>query len=138
MTWNGSRYTARTEPDFNWSVWFLEFNGQTWAYALILQYKETAFIVKTSYDERYRRFQPGIYINNAAIRELFNKRQVRKIDWLTDLPFHRNWTSMCLPRVGVKLSQKGVIPTIAGFVLASAYTRNIRSCVGQLGKHFVR
>lgn len=125
MIWKGSKHTARTEPSFKWNVWFLELNDQTLAYSLVLQYKEMAFIVKTSYDERYKRFYPGIYVNNAAIRELFNKRQNRKIDWLTDLPFHRNWTSMCLPRVRVMMSRKSVLPSIMGFVLGSEYTRNI-------------
>lgn len=108
MIWKGLQYTARTEPDFKWSVWFLELNDQTLAYTLVLQYKEEAFIVKTSYDERYKKFYPGIYVNNAAICELFNKRQVRNIDLLADLPFHRTWTSICLPRVRVMIARKGV------------------------------
>ena len=129
MIWKGSQYTARIEPDFKWRAWFLELNDQTLAYSLVLQYKETAFIIKTSYDERYKRFFPGIYVNNAAIRELFNKRQVRKIDWLTDLPFHRNWTSICLPRVRVMMSRKSVLPTIMGHVLTSEFTRNILDAI---------
>lgn len=125
MIWNGAQYTARIEPDFKWSVWFLELNDQTLAYSLVLQYKEMAFITKTSYDERYKRFYPGIYVNNAAIREIFNKRQVKIIDLLTDLPFHRTWTSICLPRVKVMMSRKSVVPAILGYVLTSEYTRKI-------------
>jgi len=108
MIWKGAQYTTKTEPKFNWSIGFLELNGQTLAYSLFLQYKGVAFDVKTSYDARYKRFYPGVYVNNATIRELFNKRQVRNIDFLTDLPFHRIWTSICLPRVKVMMSQKGV------------------------------
>lgn len=125
MIWNGAQYMARIEPNFKWSVWFLELNEQTIAYALVLQYKKVAFIVKTSYDKRYKKLQPGIYINNEAIRDLFNKRQVGKIDYLTDLPFHRNWTSICLPRVKVMMSRRGIVPIIMGYVFASEYTRNI-------------
>jgi len=125
--WRGAQYTSRTESDFNWRVWFLELNDQTLAYSMVLEYKETAFIVKTSYDERYKRLQPGIYINNVAIRELFEKGKVRKIDWLTDLPFHRNWTSLCLPRVRVTMSRKGILSHIMAHVMASEYTRNISS-----------
>lgn len=125
MIWNASQYTARTGPDLKWKVWFLELNDKTLAYSLVLEYKEVAFIMKTSYDERYKRFYPGIYVNNVAIRELFNKRQIRKIDLLTDLPFHRTWTSICLPRVRVMMWRKSVLPTIMGHVLASEYTKNI-------------
>jgi len=107
MIWKGSQYTARTQPDFKWSIWFLELNDQPLAYTLVLQYKGMAFLMKTSYDERFKRFSPGMYILNTAIRELFHKREVRNIDFLTDFPFERTWTSMCLPRVRVMMSPKG-------------------------------
>lgn len=125
VLWEGSQRTARTEPDFKWSVWFLKLNDRALAYTFVLQYKKAAFIVKTSYKEPYKKFYPGIYVNNSAIRELFNSRQVRKIDWLTDLPFHRNWTSICLPRVRVTMSRQGVFLTIMAYVSASPYTRNV-------------
>jgi len=123
MIWKASQYTARTEPNFDWKVWFLELNGQTLAYTLVLQYKETAYIVKTSFDEEYRKFQPSIYINNAAIRELFEEGQARHIDWLSDLPFHRNWTEISMPRVEVMMSRSGVIRTITEFVLPNVPAR---------------
>jgi hypothetical protein len=129
MIWEGAQYTARTEPDFKWSVWFLELNDQTLAYTLVLQYKEVAFVIKTSYDERYKKFYPGLYVNNVAIRELFNKRQVRNIDLLADLPFHRTWTSMCLPRARVMMWRKGLIPNIIGSLLVSAYVRKILNVI---------
>jgi len=112
MIWKAAQYTARTEPGFKWSVWLLELDGKTLAYCLFLQYKGVAFDVKTSYDARYKRFYPGVCINNAAINEMFKKREVRRIDFLTDLPFHRTWTSMCLPRVRVTMSRKGVSSTL--------------------------
>lgn len=118
VTWNGAQCTATTELDFKWRVWFLELSGQTVAYALVLQYKETAFIVKTSYNARYKRFYPGIYVNNAAIRELFNKRKVKTIDFLTDLPFERKWASLCLPRVRILMSRNSVLPLVIGFALS--------------------
>jgi len=124
IIWRGSKH-SETEPSFKWGVWFLELNGKTVAYSLVLQYKKSAFIVKTSYDDRYRGFYPGIYVNNFAIRELFDKRQVRRIDWLTDLPFHRNWTNTCLPRVRVMMSPKDIVPATMAFVLASEHARNI-------------
>ena len=118
MICKAAQYTARTEPDFKWSVWFLEFNDQPLAYTLVLQYKKVAFIMKTSYNQRYKRYYPGIYILNEVIRELFRKREVRTIDFLTDLPFHRTWTSTCLPRVRVVMSQKG-----ASSIILSAITK---------------
>jgi len=122
MVWRASQYTARTVPNFVWKVWFLELNGQTLAYTLVLQYKDTAYIVKTSFDDGYRKFQPSIYINNVAIRELFKERQVKNIDWLTDLHFHRNWTNISIPRVNVMMSRSSVIRTMIKFVLPNIPT----------------
>jgi hypothetical protein len=107
-----SQHTAKIEPTFKWNVWFLELNNQTLAYLLVLQYKEVAFLTKTSYDERYREFYPGQYLRNSVIRELFNETQVKSIDFLSDLPHHQTWTSVCLQRVRVTLA-KGVLPIIA-------------------------
>lgn len=129
MIWKGLQHTVKNEPDLNWTVRFLELDEQPLAYSLIIQYKEMAFCMKTSYDDRYKRFYPGIYINNEAIRELFNKRQVKKIDFLTKLPFHRNWTSIWTPRARVIMSRKSLIPAIIGYMLASEHTKNILSVI---------
>ncbi len=125
MAWNGSQYTTRTEPSFNWSFWFLDLNNQTLAYALVFQYKEVAFIVKTSYDERYKKFYPGIFVINAAIRELFGRRQVKKIDFVTDLPFMETWTSLSLPRIGVIMSRRNILQVIIRFAFANENMKNV-------------
>jgi hypothetical protein len=125
MVWAGSQYMAKTEPDFKWSVWLLELNDQTLAYLLACQYKEVAYFTKTSYDGRYKRFTPGIYICNAAIRELFNKHRIRKVDFLTDLPFMETWTSLCSPRVRIVMSRKRVPHAIIKFVLSSKSIKGI-------------
>jgi CelD/BcsL family acetyltransferase involved in cellulose biosynthesis len=117
---NGAQHTARIEPNFKWNVWFLELNNQTLAYNLVLQYKKVAFMTKMSYDDRYRRFYPGVYLANFVIRELFKKEQVKSIDFLTDLPFLRNWTSISLNRIRVMLA-KGVVPTIVRSRLVNEY-----------------
>ena len=125
VIWNGALRTAQTASDFNWRIWFLEVNDTAIAYALVFQYKETAFIVKTSYDERYKRFYPGIFVINAAIRGLLNGGQVKKIDFLTNLPFMETWTSLSLPRVGVTMSRKSILSIMIRFVLSNGNARNI-------------
>jgi CelD/BcsL family acetyltransferase involved in cellulose biosynthesis len=125
MIWNGSQYMAKAEPKFSWSACFLELDGQTLAYVLVLQYKDVAYIAKTSYDRRFRRLYPGIYVNNAAIRELFNRGQTSKIDFSTDLPFHRTWTSTCTPRVRVVIARKGTLSKLIGFGLANQRLKRI-------------
>jgi hypothetical protein len=129
MVWNGSQQTTETDPSFNWNVWFLDLNDQTLAYALVFQYKEVAFIVKTSYDERYKKLYPGIFIVNEAIRELFGRGQVKKIDFLTDLPFMETWTSLSLPRVGAIMSRKNILQTIIRFAFANEKVKSILNMI---------
>jgi hypothetical protein len=125
MIWNGSQHMAKVEPEFSWSAWFLELGGQTMAYVLVLQYKDVAYIAKTSYDKRFRKFSPGIYVQNVAIRELFNRGRIRKIDFSTDLPYHRIWTSTCMPRVRVVMARTGPLSTLIRFALANQGLKRI-------------
>jgi CelD/BcsL family acetyltransferase involved in cellulose biosynthesis len=125
-----SHKTAESEA-LTFEVWFLVLNEQELAYSLVVTYKETAFIAKTSYDQRYRSLYPGIYVNNAAIKELFIKRQVKLIDWNTDLPFHRNWTSICPPRIRILISQRSAVPKMLSFLGGSTRTRDFRLTIGR-------
>ncbi len=102
---------ARIEPNFKWSSWFLELEGKTIAYILVIKYKEVAYLVKTSYDEQYKKYYPGIIVQNSAIQQLFAEQQNEYIDFLSDLPYLKAWTDQCLPRISVQLT-KGVIPPI--------------------------
>jgi len=124
VIWNGALRTTQTVPDFNWKIWFLEAGEKTLAYAMIFIYRETAFIVKTSYDERYKRFYPGIFVINEAIRDLLNERQVKRIDFLTDLPFMKTWTSLSLPRVGLVMSKRSMLQPLIRFAYSDESTRN--------------
>jgi hypothetical protein len=112
-----SQQTAKIEPGFKWNVWFLELNNQTLAYYLVLKYKDDAFLTKSSYNERYRALYPGQYLRNSVIHELFNEKQVKNIDFLSDLPHHRTWTSLCLSRIRITLT-KGLLPNISQSALA--------------------
>ena len=107
----GAQHTAKIEPGFEWKVCFLDLNEHTIAYYLVFQYKETAFLLKTSYDERYKKLHPGSFLRYAIIREFFNSKKVKSIDFITDLNHHRKWTPICLPRVSVVLTN-GTLPAI--------------------------
>jgi len=125
MILEGSQHTAEIEPSFKWDVWFLELNNQAIAYSLFIEYKGISYCVKTSYDRRYKRLYPGIYVINAALCEFFNRRQIRKIDFLTDLPFHETWTSLCSPRVRIVMARSSVLLSMAKFALLSKPVKGI-------------
>jgi len=137
MILNGSIDMSRLDGDFKWYVWFLQIRDINIAYTLILKYKQTAYIVKTSYDEKYKKYYPGIFINNIAIRHLFNNKSVEKIDWLTDLPFHRNWTSISLPRVRVLVSRKR-LPILFGHAYTNDSVRGFLLTIPLIGEMLER
>jgi CelD/BcsL family acetyltransferase involved in cellulose biosynthesis len=124
---------AKTNPEFSWCAWFLELDGKTLAYMFSIQYKKVAFMVKTSYDIRYSRFSPGIYLTNIAIRELFNEGQVRSIDFLTDLPFMKNFTSLSIPRVRIMISPNTVLLNIIKFAVTNKLTRSMFAMLSKRG-----
>ena len=102
MIWEGTQITAKTKTDFKGSVWFLQINQETVAYAFVIKYKDTAFIAKTSYNNKYRKFYVGKYVMHTAIRDLFNEDKIKAIDFMTELPFMSFWNPSLL--VGLKLT----------------------------------
>ena len=119
---------TKIEPRFKWNVWFLELNGRRISYLLSIEYKEVAYLAKTSYCEQYKGLYPGIAIQNASIQELFNKRQNKYIDLLLDLPYHQNWTDKCLSRTKFDLT-KGTMPNIAQLFYRNKFVSRILSAI---------
>jgi hypothetical protein len=103
--WDSSLSATKTNPDFKCKIWFLEVNNQSIAYHFVIEYRGTAFITKTSFDEKYRQLSPGIFLHQAIIAELFRTREIETIDFLTNLPFMKTWNATCLPRVTFTLNR---------------------------------
>jgi hypothetical protein len=103
MAWAGSENVPRTKTDFKCSVWFLKINDERVAYTFVIRYKGTAFVHKTSYDERYKKFYVGKYINNVAIRDMFNEGLIKSIDFMSSFPFMSFWTPLSSYVVEVKM-----------------------------------
>ena len=132
MIWEGSQIVARTKTDFKGSVWFLQINHETVAYSFVIKYKGTAFMAKTSYDNRYRTFYVGKYINHIAIRDMFNEGQIKTIDFMADLPYMPFWTSLSLSQVGV-LMWKGKLGTLAEQLRSNTFVlRVLKAVLGNL------
>lgn len=81
------------DSNFACNFWFLEINQQPVAYCIIVQYKGTAYITKTSYVDRFKPLHIGYFIMNAAIKDMFDNKSLKKIDFMTDLYFMKTWTS---------------------------------------------
>lgn len=100
-----SAINTNCEAEFRWQVAFLEINGRKVAYSFWLEYKKKGIICKTSFDSDYRKYYPGIYINNAVVRELFENPAIKQIDLMTDLPFHYRWKPLLIPRFQLTMSK---------------------------------
>jgi hypothetical protein len=87
-----------------------------------------AYFVKTAYDEQYKRFYPGIIVQNSAIHQQFTEQQNEYIDFLSDLPYIKEWTNDCLPRINIQLT-KGAIPTLIHFFLKNRFVAKIISAI---------
>jgi len=79
-------------------IWLLELNNTPIAFSLIFKFKNIAFIAKTSFTEKYRKLSPGIFITNYAIRDLFQKKEVYKIDFMSTNSMVKFWDATILPR----------------------------------------
>jgi CelD/BcsL family acetyltransferase involved in cellulose biosynthesis len=117
----GSIHASASEPSFKCRVCFLELNGQAIAYALIMEYGKLAYSAKTSFAEEYRKLSPGVFIVNESIRALCDNGQVREMDFLTDLPFHKRWPSTMAMRVSVVVSRSRLYSVFSRMLHASAY-----------------
>ena len=106
--WESALSVARTNSDFKFKIWFLELNDQAIAYDSVIEYKGTAYFLKTSYAEKYRQLNPGIFICNYLISDQFRRQENKTIDFLTNLPYLKRWNVICSPRVRFTLS-KGVM-----------------------------
>jgi len=101
------------DPLFSARVWFLELDGEPVAYTVVLQYKDTAFFAKNSYDNEFRKASPGVFLRNFVIREMFLQKSITKIDFLTALGVHDRWGPSIEMRTRVLIARKGwVIPLV--------------------------
>ena len=90
-------------------VWFLEMEGRPIAYVLVFQHGDTAYIMKTSFDERYRKTGAGKYAMYAAMRDLFDANEVREIDFMTNLPMVRFWRADLRKRIRLRMGSKVIV-----------------------------
>lgn len=114
--WEGSSSEIRIHPDLKRCVWFLSLDGKVVAYNLAIAHKGTAYMCKTSFDNKYRHLYPGVYLNNVAISSFFDSGHIKMIDFMTKLPFHQKWTNTNQSRARFFLS-KGVVPKLFDFFL---------------------
>lgn len=110
MVWNASTLTDESSLDYNWIIYFLELDGRAISFVIVLRYKGYSVLFKTSFDERYRKFSPGKFVMNAAIRDQFEAEGVRTIELMTDLKVMGKWEPLRIPRARIIMSNSRLLP----------------------------
>lgn len=134
ITWSSSVEIAKMIPNFKSIIWFLELNTHLIAYAIVLLYKQNAIIAKTSYDIRYKKYYPGVFLIYLIIQSLFKSGTVKNIDFMTDLKFMENWTKLCLGRVRM-MAVKGILPNL---IFSVYHKRQFKTILSSLPYYFSR
>lgn len=98
---------------FKWNIWLLKINGELASYALTIQFKDVGYVVKTSFNEKFRNYYPGTYLVNAAVRGFFERTAVKIIDFQTNLPFMEKWKPIIYPRTRIMMGQGSLFSSIA-------------------------
>ena len=81
---------------------------------------ETAYILKTVYDQRYRKYSPGKVLTYYMIRHVIDADKVYQIDYLHgDDPYKKNWLPSRRERSGIYVFNK----TFRGFLLGLSILR---------------
>jgi hypothetical protein len=134
--WDGLNSENKVQSDVDWNVWFLEIDGHPIAYTLVVVYSGIAYITKTSYNARYRRFYPGIYVNHVAIRQLWDTKNIKLIDFLTDLQFMETWTDSVEERSKLFISKHLLLPLLLGsFLRARArMSKDLKPIIENIGR----
>lgn len=130
--WNASLSANKNNSDFKCKIWFLELNNQTIAYHLVIEYDRTAFITKTSFAEKYRNLNPGIFVHQAIISEQIRRRETQTIDFLTNLPFMKTWNVKCYPRVTFTLNRSSILNLLVRKAIELAYELGQTMKVGKI------
>jgi hypothetical protein len=131
---DGCVRTSLMQSKFNWGVALLQLNRKPIAYSLFLEHNGHAYICKTSFDDRYRKHGPGIYVNYAVVRQLMNRNNIRIIDFMSDLPFSHKWASEIVPVNRISLYQ-GTAPILLRRVLSTYAAKTAMYMLGTVSSY---
>lgn len=101
----------QNEPKFKCKIWYITIGQKIITYCLVIEYLNCGYLVKTSYDEQYKKAYPGFFLQNAVVQNLFNTDGIEQIDFLSNLSYLKAWAKECVPRVRMILF-KGRTSTI--------------------------
>jgi CelD/BcsL family acetyltransferase involved in cellulose biosynthesis len=102
---NFHRDLAHIAAEKNWlRLGFLMFNDCPISSQFWISSNGTAFILKTIYDQNYRKYSPGKVLTMEMIRHIITVDNVRVIDYIHgDEPYKQDWTPKRRTRKGLHI-----------------------------------
>jgi hypothetical protein len=123
-----SNKASELYPDFKSSIRFLELNGRAIAYTFVVKHKGIGFIVKSTFNNFYRKAYPGMFLINESIGDLHKSGDTTLIDFMTNLPATKKWHATPIPRVRLML-WNGFLPKIVRLIIRQPKTKTIKQLI---------
>jgi hypothetical protein len=88
---------------------FLELDDRPIAMQFCLYHRQRAYMIRTAYDEEFKRFAPGSLVIWRLIESLIDTEQMWFFDMLIgDEPYKKNWTNCRRPRLDLIAFPRGL------------------------------
>jgi len=116
---------------------FLTLNGETIAGHLATRLAGRLTLWKIGYDEAYSYYSPGNLLMLEVIKNAFETEDIHRIDFVTDQPWHRNWTKSRETYCDAWLYRRAALPILFGAVprhLGVRFRRLARNIKGRITK----
>jgi hypothetical protein len=95
------RYICERKNRFyTWNLYSLKLNNKYIAYLLSIDYKDVVYMWKTSYDDKYKKLSPGVFVINTVLEEKFSGEH-KIVNWMTSLPVTDKWSKNVFRRVNL-------------------------------------
>ncbi len=106
---NGAQVNRNCKASFESEVWILNINEIPTAYVIAVKRNKTLFLLKTSFDLRFKEFWPGKFLMNNLIERVFINKIFDNIDLISNLHFVHTWKPLVKKRTTVKLSRNSLL-----------------------------
>ena len=109
---NGAQVKSKCKASFDSEVWILKINEVPTAYVIAAKRNKTLFLLKTSFDLRFKEFWPGKFLINSLIERVFTDKIFDNIDFITNLHFVQTWKPLVKKRTTVRILRKSLLSKV--------------------------
>ncbi len=109
---NGAQVNSDCKAFFESEVWILDINEVPIAYVIAVKRNKTLFLLKTSFDLRFKEFWPGKFLMNNLIERVFTSKIFENIDFITNLQFIHVWKPLVKKRTTVRISRNSLLSKV--------------------------